>query len=236
MVNGYSASASEMFSGTLQDYNRAVIVGTPTYGKATGQVVLPMDTMVTEETIDRFKTDNYLKVTTFGLYRVNGTTAQQKGVTPDVELPDLLQIVGENEKNEKFAFSLSPIEANKYYKPLAGNNKTDLRSKAKLIIDTSLYFRNISRFEQLYKQMKAQTDFSLKLEDVIQFKKKQQEILDYFENFSQAPIFTIDNYKLHKERLKASEWLTELDNETKEAISNDPYINICYQLILQIKQ
>jgi carboxyl-terminal processing protease len=236
MVNGYSASASEMFSGTLQDYNRAVIVGTPTYGKATGQIVLPMDTMVTEETIDRFKTENYLKVTTFGLYRVNGTTAQKNGVEPDVELPDLLQIVGENEKNEQFAFTLSPLEANKYYRPFAAIAKTDLRNKAKLIVDTSLYFRNISRYDQLYKQMKAQTDFSLKLDDVIQIKKKQQEFLDYFENFSQASFFTIDNYNLNKERLKASEWLTELDNETKEAIRNDPYINICYQLILQIKQ
>ena len=44
MVNGYTASASEMVAGTLQDYHRAVIVGTPTYGKATAQVVLPMDT------------------------------------------------------------------------------------------------------------------------------------------------------------------------------------------------
>ena len=46
MVNGYSASASEMVAGTLQDYNRAVIVGSPTYGKATAQVVLPMDTTI----------------------------------------------------------------------------------------------------------------------------------------------------------------------------------------------
>lgn len=46
LVNGYSASASEMVAGTLQDYNRAVIVGSPTYGKATAQVILPMDTTV----------------------------------------------------------------------------------------------------------------------------------------------------------------------------------------------
>src|SRR6185295_15214954 len=46
LVNGYSASASEMVAGTLQDYNRAVIVGSPTYGKATAQVVLPMDTTI----------------------------------------------------------------------------------------------------------------------------------------------------------------------------------------------
>ncbi len=235
MVNGYSASASEMFSGTLQDYNRAVIVGASTYGKATGQIVLPIDTMVTEKTIGQFKTENYLKVTTFGLYRINGTSAQRNGVIPDVELPDLLQIVGEKEKNEQFAFTLLPIEANKYYKPFQIISKEGLQSKAKNIIDTSSYFKNIGHYHQLYNEIKQQKEFSLKLDDVLRFKKKEQEFLDFFENYRQQSTFTIDNYKLQKERLNASEWLTELDNETKEAIKNDPYINICYQLILQMK-
>ena len=46
LVNGYSASASELVAGSLQDYNRALIVGSSTYGKATGQVVLPLDTTI----------------------------------------------------------------------------------------------------------------------------------------------------------------------------------------------
>jgi carboxyl-terminal processing protease len=235
MVNGYSASASEMFSGTLQDYNRALVVGASTYGKATGQVVFPLDTMVTEETIDRFTTENFLKITTFGLYRITGTTAQRNGVTPDIELPDLLQVVGEKEKIEPFAFALAPIDANKYYKPLPSVGKEMLRSKAQSITDTSSYFKNISSYEQLYKEVKQQKEFSLRLEDVLRFKKKQQVLFDFFENFRQSSLFTVDNYKLQKERLKASQWLTELDNETKDAIGNDPYINICYQLILQLK-
>ena len=46
LVNGFSASASELLAGALQDYNRALIIGSPTYGKATGQSILPMDTTI----------------------------------------------------------------------------------------------------------------------------------------------------------------------------------------------
>ena len=64
LVNGSSASASEMVAGTLQDYNRALIVGSPTYGKATAQVVLPMDTTVDLATYNgHAQAASYLKVT-----------------------------------------------------------------------------------------------------------------------------------------------------------------------------
>jgi len=109
MVNGYSASASEMFSGTLQDYNRAIIAGTPTYGKATGQVVFSLDTTVTREAPDQKKTEAYIKITTSAIYRLNGQTAQQHGIIPDILLPDLLQTVGEKEKDEQFVFTLAPV-------------------------------------------------------------------------------------------------------------------------------
>ncbi|MBX9784499.1 MAG: PDZ domain-containing protein [Chitinophagaceae bacterium] len=234
MVNGYSASASEMLSGTLQDYNRALIVGTPTYGKATGQVIYPMDTLVTNETIDRFETANYIKITSFGLYRINGTTAQQNGVQPDAELPDLLRIVAQREKDEPFAFSLTPIEPNKYYKPFTALNKTGLKAAAQICTDTALYFKKLAAYSALYNQVKQQKEFSLKLEDVLQYKQKQKNYIDYFENYQQQGQYKVDNYLLHKERLKAGEWLTGLDNEVKQAINTDPYIQICYQLILQI--
>lgn len=234
LVNGYSASASEMFCGTLQDYNRAVVVGAPTYGKATGQIVYPMDTLVTEETMDRFKTDNYIKITSFGLYRVNGTTAQLYGVVPDVELPDLLTMVAQREQTEPNAFSLTPVTPNKYYRPLKELNRTVLKSTGLSIADTAVYFKQIKAYEIFYKQVKQQKEISLKLEDVLEFKQKQKNFIDYFEGYKQEGPFKTENYLLHRERLKASEWLTGLDNETKQSINTDPYIHISYQLILQL--
>jgi len=104
LVNGSSASASEMVAGTLQDYNRALIAGSPTYGKATAQVVLPMDTTVD---LDNYKgqaaASSYLKVTISKLYRINGTTAQISGVKPDILLPEPPAAFGQREADEKFA-------------------------------------------------------------------------------------------------------------------------------------
>lgn len=113
LVNGYTASASEMLAGTLQDYHRALIVGSPSFGKATAQVVLPLDTVFDEKHMERMKTaDYYLKITTDRLFRVNGTSAQQLGIIPDIYLPDLAEIQSEREKTLPFSLtnmSIDPI-------------------------------------------------------------------------------------------------------------------------------
>ena len=76
LINGFTASASEMLAGTLQDYHRGLIVGTPSFGKATAQIVLPLDTLFDEQHVERMKTaDNFIKITIEWLFRVNGSSA-----------------------------------------------------------------------------------------------------------------------------------------------------------------
>jgi len=80
MVNGYSASASELFAAAMQDYHRAVIVGSTTYGKATGQSILPLDTTIeTESDFKNSKVENFLKLSLSQVYRITGKTAQFNG-------------------------------------------------------------------------------------------------------------------------------------------------------------
>ena len=81
LINGFTASASEMLAGTLQDYHRALIIGSPSFGKATAQVVLPLDTLFDEKHLERLKTaNNFIKITIDRLFRVNGTSAQRTGL------------------------------------------------------------------------------------------------------------------------------------------------------------
>jgi carboxyl-terminal processing protease len=117
LVNGYSASASELLAGVLQDYNRAIIVGSVTYGKATGQVMFPLDTTVTPENARERQSSNYIKITSSKLYRVNGTTIQATGVIPSVLVNDSLQLFAEREADAPFALKATSVAANKYYKP-----------------------------------------------------------------------------------------------------------------------
>lgn len=103
MVNGLSASASEIFAGAMQDYNRAVIVGSRTYGKATGQVIIPCDTV--KET----KSHGYVKVTTDKIYRITGKSNQMDGVTPDVSYGDFDLMEDYKEANEPYALTKDSI-------------------------------------------------------------------------------------------------------------------------------
>lgn len=77
LVNRFSASASEIFAGAMQDYGRAVIVGDYTFGKGTVQTLLPLG-------------HGQLKLTQAKFYRVSGSSNQHLGVVPDVELPYLV--------------------------------------------------------------------------------------------------------------------------------------------------
>lgn len=82
MVNRFSASASEIFSGAIQDYGRGVIMGDITYGKGTVQHMIGLNNMVRTE--DRL---GNVKLTLAKFYRVTGSSTQTIGVTPDVMLP-----------------------------------------------------------------------------------------------------------------------------------------------------
>lgn len=78
LVNGGSASASEIVAGALQDHKRAVIMGTQTFGKGSVQTILPL----TNETA--------IKLTTARYYTPNGRSIQAKGIVPDIALEDSL--------------------------------------------------------------------------------------------------------------------------------------------------
>ncbi len=84
LVNRFSASASEIFAGAIQDYGRGLIVGGTTYGKGTIQQL---------QDLDRWKRSNdkkhlgQLKYTGARFYRINGESTQIKGVVPDIKLP-----------------------------------------------------------------------------------------------------------------------------------------------------
>ncbi|HRS18652.1 MAG TPA: S41 family peptidase, partial [Bacteroidales bacterium] len=88
IVNSFSASASEILAAAMQDYKRAVIVGTKsTYGKGTVQRFVDVDRLIENQYKDLLPL-GAVKVTIQKFYRINGGSTQLKGVTPDVFLPD----------------------------------------------------------------------------------------------------------------------------------------------------
>ena len=92
LVDRFSASASEIFAGAIQDYRRGYIVGQRTFGKGTVQNLVPLDRW------SQRPVDGQLTVTIGKFYRVTGESTQHRGVEPDITLPSPISLedVGES--------------------------------------------------------------------------------------------------------------------------------------------
>jgi len=126
LVDRFSASASEIFSGAIQDYGRGIIVGQQTYGKGTVQNAHPLN-----YTIFGRKPDlGQLNVTIGKYYRVTGESTQDRGVIPDIPMPSLINAneVGESTRDRALPWDhIEPVS----FQP-AGDLKSDVARLAKL--------------------------------------------------------------------------------------------------------
>lgn len=118
LINGGSASASEIVAGALQDYNRAIVVGTTSFGKGSVQTVIPLD-----------KT-HALKLTTALYHTPAGRVIQNIGIIPDVRIEDL-QVV-KNKEDEDLSM-IEPIKEYQLKNHLAGTATESDLTNAKSI-------------------------------------------------------------------------------------------------------
>ncbi len=110
LVNELSASASEIFAAAMQDYNRAVIIGSKqSFGKGTVQNVLPLNNYY------KYSKDlGALKMTIQKFYRINGGSTQLKGVESDIAMPDRYTYLDIGERDEKNPLGWDKIEPAQY--------------------------------------------------------------------------------------------------------------------------
>ena len=107
LINGNSASASEFFSAAMQDYNRAMIVGSTSLGKASMQTILPLDD----------NQQDFVKLTIEKFYRITGKSNQIKGIIPDIALPILYDSIIAREISYKTALKYDEILSKARFTP-----------------------------------------------------------------------------------------------------------------------
>lgn len=103
-----SASASEIFAGSIQDQARGLIVGNTTFGKGTVQTLYPLNNWLAKS-----EKPGQSKVTIAMFYRANGESTQERGVVPDVKLPEIYNPADVGEAKEKYVLPWDKIPAAK---------------------------------------------------------------------------------------------------------------------------
>ena len=180
LVNGASASASEIFAAAMQDYKRGVIMGSQTYGKGTVQQVFTLDDKIAPS-FSNLKPLGSVKITISKFYRINGGTTQKDGVKPDVSMPDPYQYVYEKEKDAEYPLSWDKITPAKY---AVWNNPPDVNyledQSVKRTRQDSI-FSLIREEANNYKQERDSTVYPLNLDE---FRKKDKMLRDENKRFA----------------------------------------------------
>ena len=115
LVNRFSASASEIFAGAIQDYGRGLIIGDAhTFGKGTVQSLQALD-------------KGQLKITLAKFYRISGESTQHRGVQPDITLPSAINLEDIGESSMESALPWDQIKTTKF------NKYSDLKSNIGII-------------------------------------------------------------------------------------------------------
>ncbi len=112
MINNFSASASEILAAAMQDYKRAIIIGSKqTFGKGTVQNVINLNQYLRDQSLGDM---GALKTTTQKFYRINGGSTQLKGVSSDVVMPDRYSYIEIGERDMESAMAWDKIDPANY--------------------------------------------------------------------------------------------------------------------------
>ncbi|WP_338410794.1 carboxy terminal-processing peptidase, partial [uncultured Flavobacterium sp.] len=157
MVNGYSASASEIFAAAIQDYKRGIVIGSKqTYGKGTVQNVIDLNDMVRGNDLGDLGS---LKTTIQKFYRINGGSTQREGVASDIVLPDYFAYIETGERDEPEALPWDKITPAEYN--TTGANFDNVIAYSKLRIKSSKQFSLIDSYAKWNFERKDDKDISL---------------------------------------------------------------------------
>jgi carboxyl-terminal processing protease len=236
MVNGGSASASEVLAASIQDYNRGLIVGSQTYGKATSQNILPLGGLPSSASSKKIGEGNmgYVKVTTQRLYRLTGKSAQGRGVTPDVVIPDIFRVLDVSEREYPFVLQPDSIPTNIYYKPLLPVKRKELRARSQERLSKNSAFQELQKtITWLEGEMKKSAPEPLLWENYLaataEASKHQINADLYFE--SQEKIYEVSAGPGKDERLTVDDYARQINERWMQILTGDLYLKETYQIL-----
>jgi carboxyl-terminal processing protease len=184
LVNEFSASASEILAAALQDYNRAIILGSQqTFGKGTVQNIIDLNRMISGGTYGDL---GALKVTTDKFYRINGLSTQLEGVKSDVVFPDRYAMVDMGEKDQNNPLSWDRITPASYTPLPKFRNYDYSLERSKQRLEENPF---VALIEEQAAWIKKQQDDSHYYLDYESFKSKRDSNRNYADRFKKLSEF-----------------------------------------------
>ncbi|MEZ4988483.1 MAG: carboxy terminal-processing peptidase [Saprospiraceae bacterium] len=226
MVNNFSASASEILAAALQDYGRAVIVGSnSTFGKGTVQRFIDLDR--TLRGFDDVKPLGQVKLTTQKFYRINGGSTQLRGVTPDIVLPDAYSYIETSEKEEEFPMPWTEIAAVDYSQEvlqLAHLDKIRTRSNARVAANE--VFGMVQENARRMKELRDVSSYPLSLETFQTSEAARKAAAEKYEGlFDEIVNKNVKNLDVDLPAFENDESKQARNKDFLESVSKDLYIH-----------
>ncbi len=237
MINENSASASEVVAAAIQDYNRGLIVGQKSFGKATGQNILPVDPISTSF-LSGVTPENpewgYVKMTNIGLYRINLTTNQNRGVLPDIELTPIDSMLNFYESSYSNSIVLPEVEKKMYYTPQKPLPIDELKSKsierqkndnsrAEINALTQLFYENRKKLDKETVSLMEKIDVQQKNHDI------KLKIIDLYESESKS--YTAKSLAYDNDIYELSPFMKTYNESFLKEISHDIEIEETFTII-----
>lgn len=225
MVNGFSASASEILAGAIQDYNRGIVVGSKaTFGKGTVQRFFPLDRAV--RGMEDIKPLGEIKITTQKFFRVTGASNQLRGVVPDVVLPDRYHYIEVGEREEDYPLAWTEIEPVPFDQSVYQvENPEKLAQMSQKRLDQNEIFKQIMENARQLEQQREDSEYSLNLDTYRAYRQKQEEQNKAFEKLlEQEVIPVVRNIEADLEHINSTEKTKARNEEFIEGVTQDVYI------------
>ena len=232
LVNRLSASASEILAAALQDYHRAVIVGSESsFGKGTVQTFIDLDAFIDQQVmyagkpaiISEFKPYGALKITIEKFYRINGGSTQEKGVIPDIILPDLYGYIDIGERYNPHALKWDTIDEVPYRSWDLDLNLEMLKQKSNERTVHDSDFKEVSDHIDFLKQTRDVTIEPLNIKKAYEKREAINDEDDHFktvydDTFPHMQFTEVEEYTVSKNSEEAS-------SHWYDRLAKDLYLN-----------
>ncbi len=234
LVNELSASASEILAAAMQDYKRAIVIGSKqTYGKGTVQNVLDLNRMVRNNTNGDM---GALKFTTQKFYRINGGSTQLEGVKSDVVVPDRYSYIDLGEKDQQNPLPWDKIDAVPYtlFENYFDYDETIKKSKERMANNEQLQL--IDQNAQWVKKIRDKESYSLNYDDYRAQIKLNEEEAKHFERLSDYKTnLTFTSLPYENKLMSADSILKEKRERWHKSLSQDVYIEEALNVLNDLK-